>query len=389
MIDRRLNQAIDLMARFMVDTGLTGDRPARRYLWTDAFAVTNLLKLHRRTGDRQYRELALALVDQVHYVLGRHRGDDGRAGWLSGLVAGDAEAHPTSGGLRIGKPLPERTPTDPIDERLEWDRDGQYFHYLTKWMLALDRVARATRQPAFNVWARELAAVAHRTFVRATPGGTRMYWKMSIDLSRPLVAAMGQHDPIDGWITCVELDVTTCDLAAAPRPSLALAAADFGAMAPRQQLATTDPLGLGGLLVDASRVASLMRRGAWPGPRELLDELLEAAVVGLAGYCASAELGAPAAQRLAFRELGLAIGLAAAHSWASHAQSGDRFPGSVVARDALRECGRYASLRGDIESFWLEPVHRSAPAWLAHADINGVMLATALLSGAFPASAGG
>ena len=22
----------------------------------------------------------------------------------------------------------------PVDERLEWDRDGQYFHYLTKWM---------------------------------------------------------------------------------------------------------------------------------------------------------------------------------------------------------------------------------------------------------------
>ena len=29
-----------------------------------------------------------------------------------------------------------------------------------------------------------------------------MYWKLSIDLSRPLVASMGQHDPLDGLVTC-------------------------------------------------------------------------------------------------------------------------------------------------------------------------------------------
>ena len=32
-----------------------------------------------------------------------------------------------------------------------------------------------------------------------------MYWKMSIDLSRPLVPSMGHHDPLDGLITCHEL----------------------------------------------------------------------------------------------------------------------------------------------------------------------------------------
>jgi hypothetical protein len=45
------------------------------------------------------------------------------------------------GGLRIGKPLKERGANEPIDESLEWDRDGQYFHYLTKWMHALCRAA--------------------------------------------------------------------------------------------------------------------------------------------------------------------------------------------------------------------------------------------------------
>ena len=39
-----------------------------------------------------------------------------------------------------------------------------------------------------------------------------MYWKMSIDLSRPLVASMGQHDPLDGFVTCAELDATACAL---------------------------------------------------------------------------------------------------------------------------------------------------------------------------------
>ena len=33
--------------------------------------------------------------------------------------------HPplTKGGLRIGKEMNERRPGDPLDERLEWDRD--------------------------------------------------------------------------------------------------------------------------------------------------------------------------------------------------------------------------------------------------------------------------
>ncbi len=32
-----------------------------------------------------------------------------------------------------------------------------------------------------------------------------MYWKMSIDLTRPLVSSMGQHDPLDGFITYNEI----------------------------------------------------------------------------------------------------------------------------------------------------------------------------------------
>jgi hypothetical protein len=79
----RAQSAIDLMGGFAERTGVTSDRPQQRYLWTDSFAVCNFLGLWRATGDDQYRRLALRLVDDVHRVLGRHRGDDQRRGYLS------------------------------------------------------------------------------------------------------------------------------------------------------------------------------------------------------------------------------------------------------------------------------------------------------------------
>jgi len=130
--EEAIEKATLLMRQFAERTGLTSDRPTRRYLWTDAFAVCNFLGLARLTGERSYADLALRLVDQVHHVLGRYRADDTRAGWISGLGEREGEAHPTRGGLRIGKALPERGPGEPFDQGLEWDRDGQYFHYLTK-----------------------------------------------------------------------------------------------------------------------------------------------------------------------------------------------------------------------------------------------------------------
>jgi hypothetical protein len=200
----RVREAVRLMDGFADRTGLTSSRAERRYLWTDAFAVCNFLGLARATGDGRHAERALRLVDRVHHTLGKHRPDDGRTGWLSGLPEQAGTAHPTRGGLRIGKPRPERRADEPVDERLEWDGDGQDFHYLTKWMHALDQVSGWTAQPRFNRWARELAHVAYRAF-RVVPragGPPRLVWKMSIDLSRALVPSMGQHDPLDGFITC-------------------------------------------------------------------------------------------------------------------------------------------------------------------------------------------
>jgi hypothetical protein len=361
--------AVELMARFADRTGLAAARPPVRYLWTDAFAVCNFLGLAAVTGDGRHTELALRLVDQVHHVLGRHRSDDVRTGWLSGFEPRRAEAHPTRGGLRIGKRLPERAAGEPPDERLEWERDGQYFHYLTKWMSALDRVAAATRQPSFNVWARELADTAHRAFTYVLPaGGTRMYWKCSIDLSRPQVASMGHHDPLDGLVTCVELQATAARLGAAPEPRLDEAVADFAAMVDPRGLATSDPLGLGGLLLDAWRVAKLAREGRWTGDRHLPAALVEAARLGLQRWVVQPDLRLPADHRLAFRELGLAIGLAAV----------ERMPPAMAGPLAP-----YAELGGEIAAYWLRAAHRETRTWRDHQDINDVMLATSLVPEGF------
>jgi len=368
-MDARRELAVDLMLRFAERTDLATGAAPQRYLWTDAFAVCNFLGLERATGEPRWRELGLRLVEQVHRVLGRHRPDDARRGWLSGLGEAEGEAHPTSGGLRIGKPLPERAPDEPFDERLEWERDGQYLHYLTKWMHALDQVARATHQPLFRAWGRDLALVALRRFAWTPRGGgpPRLYWKLSVDLSRPLVPSMGQHDPLDGFVTCTQLAAGAAS--ASDDDELRAAIAAFAAMIDPRALATDDPLGLGGLLTDAWRLTQLEHQGADAGG--LVEPLLSAALVGLRHYAGQPDLRAPAHRRLAFRELGLAIGLAALEpAWWRAAR------GRVPA--LLEQLAPYARLRQQIETFWCDPAHRGHDTWLDHRNINDVMLATSL-----------
>ena len=153
------------MSDFAKRTGLSP--PAQhpdRYLWTDAFAVCNYLALFKRTGDQQYRRCATALIGQVHRVLGRYRDDDVRSGWISGLDEEFGRCHPTAGGLRIGKPLKERNANEALDDRLEWDRDGQYFHYLTKWIHALCQAAFVTGELDYSRWAVALGNAAFKGF---------------------------------------------------------------------------------------------------------------------------------------------------------------------------------------------------------------------------------
>jgi hypothetical protein len=298
---------------------------SRRYLWTDAFAVTTWVGLHEDTGEPRFLALARRLVDDVHETLG---------------VSKSAE-HPTSRGLRIGKPLPERQPHEPYDAELEWERDGQYFHYLTKWSHALQRVGAATQDGRYRRWAAELMQAAHRAFCYPPEAPRHMYWKMSIDLSRPLVPSMGAHDPLDGLVEAASL-------------GLERELRDFERLCAGRRWATDDALGAGGLLVDALRLARLGRLGS------AIVEDMQASVAA-----AARSIGGPASRRLAFRELGFALGLHAIDPLGEYAD--------------LTRIKPFMPLAGELEQFWLRPESQAAPAWSEHHDINAVMLAASLV----------
>ena len=318
--------AKELMMKFSDDTGLTSNKPQRRYLWTDGFAVCNFLGLYQTTSENKFKDLALQLVDQVHRTLGKHREDDERSGWLG------SKNHPTKNGLRIGKPLNERKPHEPFNPNLEWERDGQYFHYLTKWMHALNRVYQVVKEEKYLTWAADLAE-ASTAFI----SNNRMFWKISIDLSYPLVPSMGQHDPVDGYVTYKELQpFTDVDLGGALQK--------LEKLMHQVNLVTTDPLGIGGLLFDAYRLEQM---DIEPEKRQVL---FDAARKGLE-YCQLSHV-------LAFRELGLAIGLQAAKKML-----------------LLEE---YWSLIDVINNYWLQKSD-----WTEHTDINQVMLATSLAPDSF------
>jgi hypothetical protein len=371
-----------IMDQFAALTGLSLARKSpRRYLWTDAFAVCNFLCLYLQTKDEKYRDLALALVDQVHNVLGRHRADDRRTGWISSLNEEDGRAHPTAGGLRIGKELNERRPNDPIDERLEWEQDGQYFHYLTKWMQALNLLTVATGDFTFNRWALELARTAHARFVYAPPhsGPKRMHWKMSIDLAYPLVHSMGQHDPLDGLVTYCELQATAVkNQKKTVSTDLTDQIRDMASICEGKDWRTDDPLGLGGLLTDAWRAARLAVQGQEIRPG-LPAMLLKAALPGLQSYAAQNMLRLPVAYRLAFRELGLAIGFQVIDKMESLIeQNPNIFPKDYDFSPILAAIRSYVPLGEAINSFWSRPENQVVSTWTDHLDINMVMLATSL-----------
>ena len=135
----------------------------RRYLWTDAFGLVLLVSLHRQSGRQRYLDEAEWLVGEVERVLGRARG------------------------IRIGEAL---------------DRDGQYFHYLAKWLFALGRLGQLKGE--YRDRAISLAHDIHRAFVIP---GTGVMWKMKEDLSGPYPGfGLGALDAFDGYVVYRLLD---------------------------------------------------------------------------------------------------------------------------------------------------------------------------------------
>ena len=211
-----------------------------------------------------------------------------------------------------------------------------------------------------------------------------MVWKMSIDLSRPLVDSQGQHDPLDGLVTCLELRHVANVVGEPAAANLDRQIAEPAAMCADQPLATADPLGIGGLLTAAHTLAQLTRAGL-SGYGDLLVSVLNEARPGLAYLMEDRDvLSMPAESRLVFRELGLSLGLRAAkrtqelmakNSWAF-----DSLPSLCPRTERLRA---YLPLIDTIECFWLEPKNRGSRTWKEHEDINAVMLATSLAPDGF------
>lgn len=362
MVIDNIIQAEHIMQDFALRTGLIGKAEPKRYLWTDAFAVCNFLGLYESQKDTRYLDLAKKLVDQVHHILGKERSDSGNSGWISGLDEKEGEAHPTIGGLRIGKELPERRPEEPFDEQLEWERDGQYFHYLTKWMYALSRMTELTGEYRYNRWAIELAktAFAKFTYVEPNSGQRLMYWKMSIHLDRPLVSSVGQHDALDGWITYRKLQqISRTDPAGAIVPDLTEEIRALREMTAVTSLATADALGIGGLLSDTWLLTQQAQVD-----KAMLQKLLIASLQSLHAFTThDKSLSYPADYRLAFRELGLAIGL-----------EGVRKMDQRLS-EPLR---RFLPVGEEIIAFWNDEQNQQNNTWQEHENINAVMLATAL-----------
>lgn len=376
--DEKLSLARGLMEGFADATSIfQSPAGSRRYLWTDAFAVCNFITLYRITEHNRFLETALRLVAQVHETLGRHRVDDARHGWISGLSERQGRKHPTRGGLRIGKTLKERHPTEPFDEHLEWSRDGQYFHYLTKWAHALVVVGNETGDETFLQQAEELmgGVLPHFLYAPGTSTQRRIYWKMSIDLTRPLIPSMGHLDPLDGLVLLHELHWMQSQKQDTFQDERDYLAEVCG----QSQWRTTDMLSLGSLMIEAYRMGQLLIRDE-DIELALVYDVINGAYEGLVEL-ADVDWNTPPELRLAFRELGLVIGLKAI----------GRFSELMLRDSGLRDIlgkklvafERFLPLIGVLESYWSAPEKRMNGTWTKHADINEVMLATALLPHAF------
>lgn len=368
-----------LMRGFARRTGLDPEGSPRRYLWTDAFAVCYYLGRYRTGQDEADLERALRLIDQVHHVLGRFSPDDPRTGWISGLDEEAGRERPTAGGLRIGKPLLERAADQPYDAEMEWERDGQYYHYLTKWMHALAQAGRVTEDIRYIDLGTELALAAHAAFVTTPHRGQRkrLNWKMSVDLSRPLVPSMGQHDALDGYLTFVELDAAGDAIRPGRRKQLVAEISELAMMCRGGRWETDDPLGIGSLLIDGARMAQLMNEGALTDA-STLSNILRAALPGLEATRSGGLLERDAERRLAFRELGMAIGLKGVSLIRESLLGQADVYGNTANMRLVQELMRYLPMSESIESFWSRRENRRASTWEAHQDINDVMLATCI-----------
>ncbi|KAF5857873.1 hypothetical protein ETB97_005180 [Aspergillus alliaceus] len=328
-----------------------------RYLWTDAFGVLNFITLHREyekapgssgfVPNDRYLTLARRLVQTVHDVLGRTR--DGR-----NRLPGATDENPMGGGLRIGK----------IEEH-GTDGDGQYHHYLTIWMFALNRLSLATGDPTYNQQAVALAKAIHpRFFVARHSSRPRMVWKMSMDLSAALVGSEGNLDPIDGYVVFRLLQAAAMQMGEGE--VLAEEIADYKKVMKRKvkHFVTNDPLDLGMTLWTAHWFAE---KEEWA--TRLSGDCFEQICMFSIPFNCPADR-ARHKYRLAFREFGTCMGIKCMSEQSSEKESAVDL--KMYAEKILDSWNVYMqmSLATKVTPDDLRPITR-------------VMYASALLPGAF------
>ena len=144
-----------------------------------------------------------------------------------------------------------------------------------------------------------------------------------------------------------------------------------------------EPLGIGDLLCNACKVTQLTMSNNF-GQTDLLGILLHSSLLGLEAYAKKNPLGLPADYRLAFRELGLSLGLRAVEMMQGMLeQNSELFTRQNHLHARIEHLMRHVPLSESIEAFWLAPANRQAESWIEHRDINMVMLATSLAPDAY------
>ena len=160
------------------EAGLCYDGYQRRYLWTDAFGVMAYISLAEQAKEngnteqqQKYQQAADKLITVVHDCLGKPRSNK-----ENDQMEPDTTSPTGYVGLRIGK-VSSRKVTD-----YGMRYDGQYWHYIDKWLLALSRAGHTHDGIA-------IAKSVFPYFFDAGPQGTGHHggirWKLSVDATPP------------------------------------------------------------------------------------------------------------------------------------------------------------------------------------------------------------
>jgi hypothetical protein len=112
-----------------------------------------------------------------------------------------------------------------------------------------------------------------------------------------------------------------------------------------------------------------------------LQEILDSCRDGFAMLLAGRYFKRPAAHRLAFRELGLAIGLRALPIIAELIAKDSGVPSALAS--SIQLLLRHERFHDEIVTFWLTHARHPDEQWQEHRNINEVMLATALIPDRF------